>query len=323
MSAEEWIEDENHRTINGERWVARKCDGGCSGNGFPACEWKKSCSFCEHTRNVRWYRADSRALTSFDGLTEKAARTVDPNDSAWGIPYIDRKKYRRAIVPAELSKAEVYCGHGKWVPWKEIYPAININGLYMRVKIEDSEEIRAQGNNPYLPPNSNFLADKLGVMEEEFPKSDPPSTYSNCMDAIQASLKTLLQDRDRKAVKALRDSLAASLDARVQAAMDAMLAPYSDAKPAPTPAPAPEPAPAQAPEDDVEIIIDPMPEQVPEDGVWGCCWNNECDDFSVEKLIPDDLRPIWNHYAILVRGHLGPKELPARVRKMLAEKEGK
>ena len=230
MSADTWTEDENHRTINGERWVAREADW-CHSDKSPGpnCEMLDS-PYCTKTacapadrkdhRGVRWYRADSPALAFFDKPKEDASPEKD---------------------------------------------------------------------------------------------ADPRPIAEICMDSIRSSLRTLIQDRDRKAVDALRDSQAASLDARVKTAMDAMLTvPDSFATPAP------------APEDDVEIIIDPTPEQVPEGSAWGCWWDTGDDNLGVGRLTPYDVQCTpWEHLAILVRGHLSPSEMVARVRKMLAEKEGK
>lgn len=80
MSAEPWIEDENHQTINGERWVARECKTGtCHSEVMPDCEFLKerSCGkitlqgccvgrFRRDGHSVRWYRLGSPALAFFD-----------------------------------------------------------------------------------------------------------------------------------------------------------------------------------------------------------------------------------------------------------------
>lgn len=236
MKDEPWVEDENHKTINGERWVVRNGNG-CSGSPSPGCElWGTldclgcdidshvSCKGAERAdgRNVRWYRANSPALAFFDKPKEELKPATDP-----------------------------------------------------------------------VRPLSEI-----------------------CMDGIRSSLRTFFQDRDRRAVEIMRDIRAASLDKRVQAAMDAMLTvpdSFTDSEPYPAPEP--------IPEDDVEIIIDPTPEQVPEEGAWGCCWDSRCDNPSMGVLVPDDLRPTWKHYAVLTRGRLTNTELLSRVRQMLAEKE--
>lgn len=229
MSTEPWVEDENHRTINGEKWVARECEGGCVGNGIPDCEWRLGCFHCTRPGYVRWYRADSQALAFFDNQKEK---------------------------PEPVR------------PLSEI-----------------------------------------------------------CMDGIRSSLKTFFQDRDRRAVEIMRDIRANSLDARVQAAMDAMMGvPDGFATAALAPTPAPEPASATVPDDNVEIIIDPTPEQVPGGWLWCARWD-EGTDMLEENLCAKSAvgiaRWAWKHYAILVRGNIAPSEFCARVRQMLAEKEGK
>ena len=79
--------------------------------------------------------------------------------------------------------------------------------------------------------------------------------------------------------------------------------------------------------DDVEIIIDPKPEQVPKESVWGVFWH-EIDDidadlahatsrFDFPDIVSEDG---WKHCAILTKGQLSPSELAARVRKMLVKK---
>ena len=78
MSAEEWVsepwvEDENHKTINGERWVARECEGGCVGNGIPDCEWRLGCFHCTRQGYVRWYRSDSPALAFFENTLARVS----------------------------------------------------------------------------------------------------------------------------------------------------------------------------------------------------------------------------------------------------------
>lgn len=112
----------------------------------------------------------------------------------------------------------------------------------------------------------------LAFFDEPKEKSEPAtapvrSISEICTDGIRSSLRTLLQDRDRQAVDTLRGSLAASLDARVQTAMDAMLT-VPDSFAEPTSEPKPAFAPAPAPEDDVEIIIDPTLEQIPGGWMW-------------------------------------------------------
>ena len=233
MSTEPWVEDENHRTINGEKWVARECEGGCVGNGIPDCEWRLGCFHCTRPGYVRWYRADSPALAFFDNQKEKPEPVTAP-----------------------------------------------------------------------VRPLSEI-----------------------CMDGIRSSLKTFFQDRDRRAVEIMRDIRANSLDARVQAAMDAMMGvPDGFATAALAPTPAPEPASATVPDDNVEIIIDPTPEQVPGGWLWCARWD-EGTDMLEENLCAKSAvgiaRWAWRHYAILVRGNIAPSEFCARVRQMLAEKEGK
>lgn len=75
---------------------------------------------------------------------------------------------------------------------------------------------------------------------------------------------------------------------------------------------------------DIEIIIDPTPEQIPKGWMWGAHWDEE-DDLSEASLFPRNAGSIkygaWDHYAILVRGHLTPTEMVAHIRNMLAEKE--
>ena len=233
MSTEPWVEDENHRTINGEKWVARECEGGCVGNGIPDCEWRLGCFHCTRPGYVRWYRADSPALAFFDNQKEKPEPVTAP-----------------------------------------------------------------------VRPLSEI-----------------------CMDGIRSSLKTFFHDRDRRAVEIMRDIRANSLDARVQAAMDAMMGvPDGFATAALAPTPAPEPASATVPDDNVEIIIDPTPEQVEnEDVLWGCWWDlpEFLDLAHVGPVTRLKGAHIYKHRAYVVRGHLGPVELVARVRKMLSEKEGK
>lgn len=154
----------------------------------------------------------------------------------------------------------------------------------------------------------------LAFFDKKKEETPPICSISDiATDGVRAWLRMIYQDRDRQAVEALRDSQATSLDDRVQAALDVILnLRASESSETPTP------------EDDVEIIIDPTPEQVPEDGLWGCWWNDNRSSSGGEKIFRSDIRnPTWDHYAILVRGHLEPKELAFRVRKMLAEKEGK
>ena len=245
MGTESWVEDESHRTINGERWVARKCDGGCYGRGNPDCEFlggkgecldPSGCSLCFGPqrldgRSVRWYRLGGMAQAFLDKPKEEPKPVTDP---ARPLPEI-------------------------------------------------------------------------------------------CMDGIRSSLKTFFHDRDRRAVEIMRDIRANSLDARVQAAMDAMMGvPDGFATAALAPTPAPEPASATVPDDNVEIIIDPTPEQVPGGWLWCARWD-EGTDMLEENLCAKSAvgiaRWAWRHYAILVRGNIAPSEFCARVRKMLDEKE--
>lgn len=240
MGTEPWVEDESHRTINGERWVARECCD-CDRLPAPECEFHSfsNCAIfkcpapCTSStrkdgRSVRWYRSDSPALAFFDNQKDEPKPVTDP-----------------------------------------------------------------------VRPLSEI-----------------------CMDGIQSSLRTLFQDRDRREIEAWRDTQAASLDARVQAAMDATMAVVDGVE-------MPAPVPAPAPEDDVEIIIDPTPEQVPAGGAWGCWWDVEpimLDQIGLVPKIPDKAARVirnlaWAHFAIIVRGYLGPCDFVARVRKMLAEKE--
>ena len=224
MGTESWVEDENHRTLNGVRWVARECDE-CDSPPEPSCELFETaeCSFkdpppCARVdrkdgRPVRWYRADSPALAFFD-----------------------KKK-------------------------EETPPICSISDI--------------------------------------------------ATDGVRAWLRMIYQDRDRQAVEALCDSQATSLDDRVQAAMDAILSLR-----------APDSSDTPAPEDDVEIIIDPKPEQVPEDGLWGC-FIDATDSRITPAIVCKCIVGGNARFAVLVRGNLTASGLVARVRKMLTEKEGK
>lgn len=145
--------------------------------------------------------------------------------------------------------------------------------------------------------------------------ADAETALVNAKRAVRAWLTGKYQDRDRQEVDTLRDSLAASLDARVQMALDAILSLRAS-----------ESSETLTPEDGVEIIIDPTPEQVPEGSIWGAFWNdldhfNESNTGAILKTWVAGM--MWKHSAIVVRGHLTPTKLVARVRKMLAEKEGK
>ena len=162
--------------------------------------------------------------------------------------------------------------------------------------------------------------------EKSEPATAPVRSISEiCMDGIRSSLKTFFQDRDRRAVEIMRDIRANSLDARVQAAMDAMMGvPDGFATAALAPTPAPEPASATVPDDNVEIIIDPTLEQVPGGWLWCARWDEGTDMLEANlcaKSAVGIARWAWRHYAILVRGNIAPSEFCARVRKMLDEKE--
>ena len=68
---QEWVEDKDHQTIGGIRYVSRRTENTCNGGYTPGCElYHSGCSrfLCEYKR---WYRADSPALAYFDNPKEE------------------------------------------------------------------------------------------------------------------------------------------------------------------------------------------------------------------------------------------------------------
>lgn len=146
---------------------------------------------------------------------------------------------------------------------------------------------------------------------------DVPGDDVEILPDLRDLAEAYLRRMDREEISRLCDATSAigeRLEATFQKRLDAMLPVLTERLKTPAP----------SPDDDVEIIIDPTPEQVEnEDVLWGCWWDlpEFLDLAHVGPVTRLKGAHIYKHHAYVVQGHLGPVELVARVRQMLAEKK--